>query len=92
MAYQPASNEYPITNSVTAGWPSTAAAFLRVIVTNCIPGNNVTILAQLLDVNGNVLRGGNFTGSYDISQQTQLNSLLHSLFQSAAAAQNVTIS
>jgi hypothetical protein len=91
MAYTPNPNEFTISGTVTAGWPTATAAYLRVVVPQLTPGVNATLQAQLLDINGNELAGGTFVNTYTLVGLTSFNNLVHTLIQQAASGYGVTL-
>ena len=93
MSYTPAANEYPITNStpITAGWPSTTAAYLRVSAQQLSPGVFANVNAVLLDANGAPIKGANFHQTVSLAGATALNSALYTAIQGLAAGYSVNI-
>jgi hypothetical protein len=90
MSYVPAANEYAI-SAITAGFPATTAAYLRCYSNRLVPGVSAELTGQLLDANGNVLAGGTFSNTYDISSQTSFNAILKTLITSAASGYGITV-
>ena len=94
--YTPKANEFPINNNtggLFAGFPSTAAFFVRVNNISCQPGVAALLTLLLLDTNGNSIPGGVVSGSVDLTQagQAQLNTLLYGLAQTVSANVSVGI-
>lgn len=94
MSYSPASNEYPIQPGVVVGYGPTTASFLRVYAPYTIPGVIITINAQLLDINGNIISGPKTSYSYNgsLSTQPELNNSLKGIVSASAALNGITLS
>ena len=90
MAYTPAPNEYTVSGSVMAGFPSTPIGFVRINV-ELQPGMTGDITSQFLDVSGSLIPNTTLRSNYDISGLTSFNNTLKSLVTTAAAGKGLTI-
>ena len=91
MSYSPAANEYAVSGSVNAGFPSTQIAYVRCSA-DLQPGVNAHLVTTFLDVNGNLIPGAAVQhGVYDISGLTSFNTTLKSLIGSALTGKGITI-
>ena len=90
MSYSPAPNEYAVSCSVFAGFPSTEVAYIRCSAT-LQPGVSANLGTTFLDINGNVIFGGGqaTAGTYDISGLTSFNNTLKTLIGQALSGKGL---